>query len=138
MDTAAAKKRCEAADKGPWLIQKERDKSAPQGVIYAYDAEAEGYYSIATVHEPGDANLEFITHARTDLPAALEEIEITEQDLGRERAYTSDLEAALACDSCKHPLNHIEHLAHARAAALEAVELLKRERDEARQERRSP
>lgn len=75
MDIAAAKKRCEAATKGPWLRQKERDSAAPKGVIDAYDEEAEGYYTIATVHEPGDADEDFIIHARSDLPAALEVLE---------------------------------------------------------------
>ena len=54
--------------------------------------------------------------------AALERIEKLEQSLGREQAYVADLETALACDTCSHPLNHAEHLLRARAAALEALE----------------
>ena len=43
----------------------------------------------------------------TDRRTQLEEAQ-AERD--REAAYAADLEAALACDTCQHPLNHIEHL----------------------------
>ena len=90
-DPVAAKKRCEAATKGPWLRQKQHDNAAPRGVIDAYDEEAEGYYTIATVHEPGDADEDFITHAREDLPAALEALEAIQRAVDE----TSDTENGL-------------------------------------------
>ena len=80
LNLPAIKAQAEAATKGPWLIQRERDKSAPQGVIDAYDAEAEGYYTIATVHEPGDANLEFIAACRTNVPALVEALEEAQEE----------------------------------------------------------
>jgi len=73
MDIAAAKKRCEAATGGPWLVT-DRNEAGDR-----YVGPAEEYVAIvvrdALARLMTDANAEFIAHARTDLPAALEALE---------------------------------------------------------------
>ena len=156
MDTAAAKKRCEAATEGPWRAGYE-DGSAPDEVMTV--AEHRHQTAVGIKMESGktkrgryvsltrddsvppltfppmsdaicdidDAlpeaerlgNAEFIAHAREDLPAALKALE--------EAQATQRL-----ADEA------IGHASIALGERAREVELLKRERDEARQERRSP
>ena len=54
-----------------------------------------------------------------------EQLEAGERNLDTEQVYTADLEATLACDYCRSPLDHARHL------SLD-VEEAQRERDEAR------
>ena len=68
----AARERCEAATPGPWAIGGLNrlfvvaPKRPKHGIITDFGPRAKG-------HPEREANAEFIAHARSDLPAALEE-----------------------------------------------------------------
>ncbi len=79
MDTAAAKKRCEAASKGPWAsegpggwVSGPIPGGRPNGeIIGRFRLERTGLH----YEQDDQANADFAAHARTDLPAALEALE---------------------------------------------------------------
>ena len=77
MDTAAAKKRCEAATEGPWIAELDYVAAfipgkRPNGeIIGRWQTSISGLLS----DEQRQANAEFAAHARSDLPAALEALE---------------------------------------------------------------
>ncbi len=79
MDTLAAKKRCEAATPEPWETHQEGDgfnsvricKPISDGECQPV-GEAE---ILGTIRAQAEANADFIAHARSDLPAALEALE---------------------------------------------------------------
>ena len=81
MDIAAAKKRCEAATPEPWEVWEYEEHFEPYNravsVVMEWqevEGKPKGYSKIdSTVLTQADA--EFIAHARSDLPAALEALE---------------------------------------------------------------
>ncbi len=77
MDIQAARERCEAATEGPWLRHQWGTKS--QVVEAKVNTEtAPGIKMVGQrilAREMLKANAEFVAHARSDLPAALEALE---------------------------------------------------------------
>lgn len=74
-ERAAARQRCEAATKGTW--QRSSEESPSSSAIVAVDSEKTCDVTRYNDLEYRDHN--FIIHARTDLPAALDEIERLEK-----------------------------------------------------------
>ena len=79
-DIAAAKKRCDAATQGDWRMLSPGCLFVDRQPLLLHYPRA--YYSGSTKHslpslstQARKANAEFIAHARTDLPAALEALE---------------------------------------------------------------
>ena len=72
-DPQAAKERCEAASETPWTVGNE-----PQLNMVAECGDTRNglsLYVFAYRLAPAEADAEFIAHARSDLPAALEALE---------------------------------------------------------------
>lgn len=76
IDLSAIRKRCEAATEGPWDNEDSTCVySKPSGeppVLMAQALPEEGGYF---TYQQKEANADFIAHARTDVPALLEECE---------------------------------------------------------------
>jgi hypothetical protein len=74
LDEAAARARCDAATEGPW-----RTRTTTDGVTWVgFDGEVGGgkvalFRLFQMMNWAVEADAEFIAHARTDLPAALDE-----------------------------------------------------------------
>lgn len=77
----AIKARCEAATLGPWYVEYEMDGpfaepqciQGPENVTTYHDAYND--YRVSAVVEMAEADLEFIAHARQDIPDLLAEVE---------------------------------------------------------------
>lgn len=105
LDTQAAKKRCEAAGPGPWKAERREPYRNEHIGGHTYLIRAPNGNMPVDKHGIWEeAEAEFIAHARTDLPAALEELEKTRGLLRRVKET-----------------RHDEHLID-RHIALEAVE----------------
>ncbi len=129
MDIAAAKKRCEAAAKGPWrkLNQGRRDKPESWVVSGVYTAPQGKLIAVNPLHQGNDlsprehqANAEFIAHARTDLPAALEALEaaaaLMEEALGKLEAVeemVGEQSRDGKCLRCGAPIEHHDEMSPA-------------------------
>jgi hypothetical protein len=84
MDTQAARERCEAATPEPWLAvpstSMKWDERGNVGIVADVQESArvigEVFETVGHgVHAGAKANAEFVAHARSDLPAALEALE---------------------------------------------------------------
>lgn len=73
-ERAAARERCEAATAGPWYQESGRDRARYGFRIYAADFRGV-CKPTAEMAARDEANSTFIAHARTDLPAALDELD---------------------------------------------------------------
>lgn len=89
-DREAARKRCDVATKGPWYL----DSTVALGAYFVWKAEGLGTSEAVMVCRLGsceqsewlktvrerDANGKFITNARMDLPAALDELDLRDKE----------------------------------------------------------
>jgi hypothetical protein len=107
IDLAAIRKRAEAATPGPWKVEKnEKNATSGKNWLLAYfglkidHAENKDYHYFLTTDNVRASNLvggcdkdsEFVAHARTDIPALLDELE-------RIRAAALELREALKNES---------------------------------------
>lgn len=110
---AASRARCEAATKGPWVAQKPRynkqgrsyrapvtSKTVPQcAVCTTFQSESRwDYKHFASGVVPIPANGLFIAHARTDLPRALEALEVMRDALETIVGETGDETSGIQAD----------------------------------------
>lgn len=110
----AARARCRAATPGPWLLECESRDAKPVGtaVLFGHGgASIDGRCSVVLVADytdgppnPDDNDLDFIAHARADLPAALDELDAKDAEVGRLRAEVAQLRKFLGvCRECNRP-----------------------------------
>ena len=94
-DIEAIKKRCEKATPGPW--QGNHYMELFEGKYFQIDAEYDAVATTAHCYaKEVKENIQFIAHARTDIPALLAYIEKLEKELGddepdEEAKYYQDL-----------------------------------------------
>lgn len=118
----------EKATKGEWLIASRGHpgNAALIDELYVYeDADRDGTrvctMSFAQGSEAFD-NAEFITNARTDLPAALSIIETLGQRIKELEAAVCVSQAPWPVVPCKHPEDAVcPHCAHRKSAAVAAM-----------------
>ena len=104
LDLPAIKKLCEAAMEGEWIV-----KGPSPGIDVGFDdggdyaVVADGHIIAEAFHKVGvgvdvnaEANAEFIAHARSDLPAALEALEEAQGKLRAVREWRRALKKILA------------------------------------------
>ncbi|MCT1366604.1 hypothetical protein M4D50_01130 [Rothia sp. p3-SID1597] len=97
LDLEAIKVRANAATEGPWGYQFASPTMAGE-VWNLRIAGKPGIRMVAQEYQHGSANAEFITHARTDVPALVSEVErlqaVRELFLGKIQGLTTDLATA--------------------------------------------
>lgn len=112
LDRAAARARCEAATLGPWVAYNAR--ASVNGTACMTLASLGGSPRPGTVHDGvwladvrcdflgvdgkrhDSLNSAFLAHARTDLPAALDELDAKDAEIARLRAEVARLEGRVA------------------------------------------
>ncbi len=96
LDLEAIKERCEKATPGRWVARR-FGGFAPAGTAYWY------IYQPGREGEPLDRDdAQFISHARTDLPACVAELERVYRERAELRARVKELEAKAAIElRCK-------------------------------------
>lgn len=86
LDRTAARARCEAATEGPWTLAFRTNIRFGEGVSCRPIAAAGGSYSTRgseAYDNQNVANAAFIAHARTDFPAALDELDAKDAEIER-------------------------------------------------------
>ena len=105
LDIEAIRKRAEAATKGPWtFIPEDRDNKGAISPVCTFGDDCNYYPTAGQLYDEADG--EFIAHARTDIPALLDELE-------RTRAAAMELREAL-----KNEASNFHKLAQACAVDL--------------------
>ena len=100
LDRAAARARCEAATEGPWITDDEHSYHDP---AFVYPAVALYTDAICTMHMSSAPNWredrDFIAHARQDLPAALDELDVKDAEIERLRGALEEIRFVAPCGS---------------------------------------
>ncbi len=107
MDIQAARARCEAASEAPWAVGHE-----PQLNMVAECGDTNNglsLYVFAYHLAPAEADAEFIAHARSDLPVALEALE--EAQAASEEYENRWMAAQQEIESLKADLAFVKHAA---------------------------
>lgn len=115
-DRKAARARCEAATPGPWVVKDNVERYMPDEepgrIVYEYH-----WLSIGTADDknviadmracewepPDSTDLDFIAHARTDLPLALDELDEKDAEIERLRGAMTEAVESLMEEAGYYP-----------------------------------